>query len=178
MSVPSMLPAPGRLSITNDGPRLSASFCPRMRAMTSELPPGAYGTMKRTGLAGYVCAVAAVAAAATSSQHKLKTKRISTKQKRRSIAAPWPAPAAVWRSLALPGRVCRSFSRLRGRGFRLGLLPVGACLIRHVGDRAREFDIGKIGIAAPRRHLTHTLDRIRGEPVLAFRDELAPRRLV
>src|SRR4051794_31912743 len=54
-----MLPAPGRLSMTNVCPRESPSFWPSVRASTSELPPGAYGTMKRMNLVGYcVCASA------------------------------------------------------------------------------------------------------------------------
>src|SRR5262245_34572035 len=57
------LPAPPRLSITICWPRLSLIFGATMRAMMSVLPPGANGTIRRTGRTGYVCANASGAAA-------------------------------------------------------------------------------------------------------------------
>src|SRR5258708_3042499 len=49
-------PAPARFSTTNCWPRLSLSFAPTILAMMSTGPPGAKGTMTRTGLLGQSCA--------------------------------------------------------------------------------------------------------------------------
>ena len=51
-SVPTIEPAPGRLSTTTVWPRLSDSFVPITRAAKSVVPPGAYGTSMRIGRAG------------------------------------------------------------------------------------------------------------------------------
>src|SRR6185503_18476088 len=49
-----MMPlAPGRESTTTCWPQDSVSFCPRMRASVSEVPPGENGMIMRIGLAGY-----------------------------------------------------------------------------------------------------------------------------
>src|SRR6185503_1774646 len=53
-----MPPAPPRLSTTNVWPSASVYFFARSRAVRSVVPPGAAGTMMRTGLAGQVCACA------------------------------------------------------------------------------------------------------------------------
>src|SRR5258708_25749765 len=49
-------PAPARFSTTNCWPRLSLSFTPTILAMMSTGPPGAKGTMTRTGLLGHAWA--------------------------------------------------------------------------------------------------------------------------
>src|SRR2546427_5226907 len=46
-------PAPPRFSITTGCPRLSASAGTKLRAVMSVPPPGAAGTIRRIGLAGY-----------------------------------------------------------------------------------------------------------------------------
>src|SRR5688572_14321839 len=68
-----IVPAPGRLSTTTCCPQLSVNFCPKSRASVSLPPPGGYGTMSRTGRAGYApadsfAAGAAYAAAAPSAR--------------------------------------------------------------------------------------------------------------
>jgi hypothetical protein len=50
--VPIVLPAPARFSTTNCWPRLAESRCAMKRAMKSVPPPGANGTMMRTGFVG------------------------------------------------------------------------------------------------------------------------------
>src|SRR5438034_9086740 len=64
-------PAPARFSTTNCWPRVSLSFAPTILAMMSTGPPGAKGTMTRTGLFGQSCAkqvpASAHAASATES---------------------------------------------------------------------------------------------------------------
>src|SRR5688572_17114688 len=62
MSAPIVPVAPPRFSITTDWPHASPSFCPTMRAWMSSGPPGANGTIMRTGLAGEVWAAAGAAA--------------------------------------------------------------------------------------------------------------------
>src|SRR5690242_6927495 len=57
--------APPRLSTTNCWPRASESFCENWRAEMSLPPPGANGTMTRTGLVGYCWACAGAAAVST-----------------------------------------------------------------------------------------------------------------
>jgi hypothetical protein len=47
-----MLAAPGRVSMTIVVPRASPSRWPRMRAVISEPPPGAHGTIMRIGFVG------------------------------------------------------------------------------------------------------------------------------
>src|SRR5947208_2104337 len=56
-------PAPARFSTTNCWPRVSLSFAPTILAMMSTGPPGAKGTMTRTGLFGQSCAKQAPASA-------------------------------------------------------------------------------------------------------------------
>src|SRR5216117_1553803 len=56
-------PAPARFSTTNCWPRVSLSFAPTILAMMSTGPPGAKGTMTRTGLFGQPCAKQAPASA-------------------------------------------------------------------------------------------------------------------
>src|SRR5437764_11758240 len=56
ISVPMMPFAPARLSITNCRPSVSDMRLARMRLVTSEPPPGAYGTTTRISFAGYTCA--------------------------------------------------------------------------------------------------------------------------
>jgi len=51
-SVPMLPPAPGRFSTRNGCRHASVSFCATSRAMMSFGPPGANGTMIRTGLEG------------------------------------------------------------------------------------------------------------------------------
>src|SRR5882672_11463559 len=58
-SVPITPPAPPRFSTTTDCPHFCESFAATVRAVISVPPPGANGTMKVTGLAGYGCASAA-----------------------------------------------------------------------------------------------------------------------
>src|SRR5258706_222289 len=54
-----MMPfAPTRLSTTTCWPQSSPSFCAGMRASVSTALPAESGTMRRTGLSGYVCAAA------------------------------------------------------------------------------------------------------------------------
>jgi hypothetical protein len=53
MSVPSVLPAPGRLSTTAVVPNASVRRCATNRAAISLPPPGENGTTSRTGLDGY-----------------------------------------------------------------------------------------------------------------------------
>ena len=52
ISVPMMPLAPARVSITTGWPQVSFIFCPRMRAIVSDVPPGFQGTIMRIGLAG------------------------------------------------------------------------------------------------------------------------------
>src|SRR4051812_16021058 len=52
-----MLPAaPGRLSITTGCAQIAASFSPTRRGIRSDAPPGAKGTITRTGFCGQVWA--------------------------------------------------------------------------------------------------------------------------
>jgi len=44
--------APGLLSMSTCWPQTSDSFCPKTRAIRSELPPGGYVTISRTGFEG------------------------------------------------------------------------------------------------------------------------------
>src|SRR5690349_21208110 len=53
---PTAPPPPGRFSITNDWPSLSARYWPASRAIMSVLPPGEYGTITVTGRAGHAWA--------------------------------------------------------------------------------------------------------------------------
>src|SRR5688572_9923517 len=63
-----MLPAtPTRLSMTTGCFHASDSFCPSVRPMMSDVPPGANGTTMRIGLAGYSWAGAATGASAKTS---------------------------------------------------------------------------------------------------------------
>src|SRR5258706_13747123 len=55
-------PAPGRLSMTTGCPSLATSLGCIVRAMRSAPPPGAYGTMKRSGFVAKLCALAACTA--------------------------------------------------------------------------------------------------------------------
>src|SRR3954463_7493822 len=48
-----MLPAaPGRFSITTGWPQIAVSFSPTRRGIRSDAPPGAKGTITRTGFCG------------------------------------------------------------------------------------------------------------------------------
>jgi hypothetical protein len=51
-SVPMLVPPPGRFSMTNGWPSRSDSHCPIRRATMSVAPPGASGTITRTGRVG------------------------------------------------------------------------------------------------------------------------------
>ena len=51
-SVPMMPLAPGRVSITTCWPHCSVIFCPSMRAIVSDVPPGDQGTIMRIGFDG------------------------------------------------------------------------------------------------------------------------------
>jgi hypothetical protein len=51
-SMPILVPAPGRFSMTNGCPSRPDNCWPTMRAMISKAPPGATGTMMRTGRVG------------------------------------------------------------------------------------------------------------------------------
>ncbi len=52
-----MLPAaPGRFSISTGWPHSVCSFSPTRRGIRSEAPPGANGTITRTGFCGQDCA--------------------------------------------------------------------------------------------------------------------------
>src|SRR6266571_5180329 len=59
MSMPMVEPPPGRLSTSACWPRFSDNFGASRRKTTSVAPPGANGTITRTGLAGKSCAEAA-----------------------------------------------------------------------------------------------------------------------
>src|SRR5687767_6881955 len=48
--------APGRFSISTGWPQIAVSFSATMRGMRSEAPPGANGTITRTGFCGHDCA--------------------------------------------------------------------------------------------------------------------------
>jgi hypothetical protein len=52
ISVPTMPPAPERLSMTTCCPQASVSFCPIPRARKSVDPPGGNGTTIRIGFVG------------------------------------------------------------------------------------------------------------------------------
>src|SRR6478672_11596556 len=61
MSSPSVEPAPGRLSMTTGTFQRSASFWATRRPVISVPPPGANGTIIRTGFVGYDgCAAASL----------------------------------------------------------------------------------------------------------------------
>src|SRR5512134_753486 len=62
--------APARLSTTTVCPKLSVSFCPTARPIVSGPPAAAVGMISRMGFAGYCCAGAATASAATSIPQK------------------------------------------------------------------------------------------------------------
>src|SRR5688500_10219460 len=64
-SAPRLLPAPGRFSTMKFPPMRSLSFAATSRPARSEPPPGANGTMMRTGFAVYDCANATIAAASS-----------------------------------------------------------------------------------------------------------------
>src|SRR5262245_60488940 len=53
-----LLPPPGLLSMITGWPSLSDSQLAMMRASTSVVPPGGYGTTHLIGLFGYCCAKA------------------------------------------------------------------------------------------------------------------------
>src|SRR3990172_11268103 len=65
ISVPMIVPAPGRASSTIGWPHASVSFCATGRATTSTGPPGGYGITHRMGFAGYASAANALHDAAT-----------------------------------------------------------------------------------------------------------------
>src|SRR5215203_4502850 len=56
MSMPTVPPAPARLSMMICWPHAAASFCATARAVMSAPPPGATGTIRRIGLSGYAAA--------------------------------------------------------------------------------------------------------------------------
>ena len=97
-------------------------------------------------------------------------------------AAPAAAPPAdaaadapVAGAAAVAGR-SRCGRGLRGRcGRRCGLGELRAGLIRHVGDGARDFDVGQIRVTAARRHLLDALDRLLGQRLESFLDVRRPR---
>ena len=55
-----------------------------------------------------------------------------------------------------------------------GLDPVTAGLVDHIGNRALDFEIGEVWIAAVRRHLPDALERILGEARETLRRALVP----
>src|SRR5688572_7940927 len=71
-----MLPlAPGRFSTMTCCPSRAASGSPMTRALLSVTPPGAKGTMMRTGLTGYSCAHAGcLGTVATASSNRTTTR--------------------------------------------------------------------------------------------------------
>ncbi len=79
-TAPMLPPAPGRFSTTTGCFHISLSFWPSARASTSDVPPGANGTMMRIGLLGKApCANAAgdIAAIATKQMlHNAVTKGV------------------------------------------------------------------------------------------------------
>src|SRR5204863_8379616 len=72
LAMPSVPPAPGLFSTTNCWPLVSVSPCASARARMSLTPAGGHGTIILTGLAGYGCAVAAVATAMSSMARALR----------------------------------------------------------------------------------------------------------
>src|SRR6187399_3246641 len=71
-------PAPGRLSTTTDWPNDSVNCCDRTRATMSVPPPGAYGTINRSGRDGYDCASPSPALRMALSNRKPPSVRIFT----------------------------------------------------------------------------------------------------
>src|SRR6185436_3608131 len=67
-SLATVPPAPARFSTITCWPMRSESLAARIRPKVSELPPGACGTMRRTGFVGHCCAF---------EFREKKTKRIS-----------------------------------------------------------------------------------------------------
>src|SRR5689334_37268 len=82
-----MLPlAPERLSTSTDCHHASVNLMPTSRARMSEVPPGGYGMMKRTGLEGYDAAgLPAVWAAAPAIQRKAAQKTLVQSARNRMV---------------------------------------------------------------------------------------------
>src|SRR5262245_49721009 len=76
-----LLPPPGLFSITKVWPSFSVSHWAMMRASTSVVPPGGYGTIHLTGFVGY-SAAAVVAAIARSAAASRRTYRMGFRSPR------------------------------------------------------------------------------------------------
>jgi hypothetical protein len=77
-SAPTVVPAPGLLSITTGWPRLFASASPSARATRSVVPPGGNGTTIVTGFEGQSC----WASARPHAQAKAAPKPSATRRRR------------------------------------------------------------------------------------------------
>ena len=77
--------------------------------------------------------------------------------------------AQVALRLFYSARCGRLFFR-RCSGLCRGLLEIGTRLIRHVHNRARNFGVGQVWVAATCRHQFDTFDRVFRQVIQAVRD--------
>jgi len=85
--------------------------------------------------------------------------------------------AQVALRLFYSARYSRLFFR-RCSGLCRGLLEIGTRLIRHGHNRARNFGVCQVGVAATRRHQFDTFDRVFRQVIQAVRDVRTSARLV
>src|SRR5437016_2861705 len=118
-----MPPAPPRFSITTGWPRLSCSAGTKLRAAISVPPPGAAGTMRWIGLAGYCAAAGGMAKCAASSRRERIAIGLVIARRRTNPRLPkkkaWPARRTSY-ALNSSGDYPRMASRARvchGGGF-------------------------------------------------------------
>src|SRR5437588_7358999 len=150
-----MLPlAPGRFSTMKLWPSGSLSFCATMRAMMSVAPPGAYGTMILTGLAGYAsCAAAGVTIA--SMQNSIVVIRITillhaiiSEMQTVDIHAHW-YPEEWLRLFEKDGaREDAALERLAGGGYRIKAKQIVNAFDQRfvvVDERVRAIDERRVG---------------------------------
>src|ERR1041385_5586226 len=68
--------APGRFSITTGWAQIAVSFSPTTRGIRSDAPPGANGTITRTGFCGHDCAFETGGARRTAVRSRSRSMRI------------------------------------------------------------------------------------------------------
>src|SRR3954467_9157654 len=123
--------------------------------------------MKRTNLTGYSGAVTGAEAADAALAGKQSATAVTraplnsrTDKKGADSSAPFSTNEA--------GLLARTFGICSRRGLGGRFFEIRTRLVCHVSDRAHDFHIGEIRIAAARGHLTDTLDCILREVVKPF----------
>src|SRR5688572_20076950 len=129
-----MMPlAPGRLSITNCCPSVSAMRCPTARAGTSMGLPGAKGTTMRTGFIGYL-GVCAIAVSGKAEVRRQKADPATARQKS-EVGRQTPRSAGVSQVILLPSALFRSeppmFREIDGDAVRAGELDLDVAALGH-----------------------------------------------